>query len=235
KPLRKLAKFVRSFGHNARYSVDTMPVFERAWAQRAGLGFVGKNACLIVPGLGSHVLLASLITNAELTPDAPIKERCGSCTLCLDGCPTRAFVGPRQLDARRCISYLTIEQRGAIPREHREALGSWMFGCDACQDVCPFNRTAPLPSEQTAPFEPHERWHRLSAERVLELTPEEFALYAAGSPMQRPGREGIARNIVVGLGNSRNKRHLPLLSRLAVEHDSPIVREAAAWARDQLS
>jgi epoxyqueuosine reductase len=234
RPLRKLAKLVRGFGHTVRYSVDSMPVFERAWAQRAGLGFIGKNACLIIPGLGSHVLLSTLITSAELAPDAPIKERCGSCSACLDACPTRAFVAARQLDARRCISYLTIEQAGPIAVELREPMGTWMFGCDVCQDVCPFNRTSPLQPERTSPFEANERWHRLSAERVLELTHDEFAAYAAGSPLQRPGRDGVARNIVIGLANTRNKRHLPLLTRVAEQHDSAMVRETAAWARDQL-
>ncbi|HEX5659929.1 MAG TPA: tRNA epoxyqueuosine(34) reductase QueG [Polyangiales bacterium] len=234
RPLRKLAKLVRSFGHTARHSVDTMPVFERAWAQRAGLGFIGKNACLIVPGLGSHVLLSTLITSAELAPDAPMKERCGSCTACLDRCPTRAFVAERQLDARRCISYLTIEHSGPVPSELREPMGSWMFGCDVCQDVCPFNRTSPLPAERTAPFEAHERWHRLSAARVLELTADEFASYAAGSPLQRPGREGVARNIAIGLANTRDKRHLPVLRRVAANDASTLVRETASWACDQL-
>jgi epoxyqueuosine reductase len=234
RPLRKLAKLVRGFGHTVRYSVDTMPVFERAWAQRAGLGFLGKNACLIIPGLGSHVLLSTLITSAELAPDEPMKERCGSCRACLDACPTRAFVAERQLDARRCISYLTIENDGAIPPELREPMGTWMFGCDVCQDVCPFNRTAPLAGEHTAPFEANERWHRLSAERVLELSQEEFAAYAAGSPLQRAGREGVARNIVIGLANTRKKRHLPLLTRVAEQHDSALVRETAAWACQRL-
>jgi epoxyqueuosine reductase len=233
RPLRKLAKLVRSHGHKARYSVDSMPVFERAWAQRAGVGFIGKNACLIVPGLGSHVVLGTLIVSAELEPDAPIKERCGSCSACLDACPTRAFVGPRQLDARRCISYLTIEQRGSIPAELREPLGSWLFGCDVCQDVCPFNRTAPLPAAQTAAFAASERWRALNAEQLLELDAAAFEAYAAGSPLQRPGREGIARNAAIALGNTRDRRYLPVLQR-ATSHDSPLVREAAAWACEQL-
>jgi epoxyqueuosine reductase len=233
KRLRKLAAFLRAEGHHVRAGVDSMPIFERAWAERAGLGFIGKNACLIIPGLGSHVFLSALVTSAELTPDAPIKQRCGACTACLDACPTRAFVGPRELDARRCISYLTIEQRGPIARELRAQMGAWLFGCDVCQDVCPFNRTAPVPAEQTRAFASDPRWQAADAASLLELDEASFAHYAHGSPLQRPGREGIARNAAIVLGNTRDKRYLPVLQR-AAGHDSEVVREAAAWARAQL-
>ncbi len=235
KRLRKLAKLLRARGHNARQGVDAMPIFERAWAQRAGLGFIGKNACLIIPGLGSHVFLSAIVTSAELTPDEPMRERCGGCTLCLDACPSRAFVGPRELDARRCISYLTIEQRGPIAEELRPHMGSWLYGCDACQDVCPFNRTTPLPADATEAFTQSERWADYDAELLLTLDEEAWELYAFASPMQRAGRISLARNAAIGLGNTRDKRHLPVLTEAAVNHDSEVVREAAAWARDQLS
>jgi epoxyqueuosine reductase len=234
KRAKRLAALLRDEQHSARVGVDSMPIFERAWAQRAGVGFVGKNCCLIVPGLGSHVLLSVLVTSAELPPDEPIKERCGECRLCLDGCPTRAFVAARELDARRCISYLTIEQRGPIPSELREALGSWMFGCDACQDVCPYNKTAPVPEVQTEPFAPHARWAAHDAGDVLGMSEEGFAAYAAGSPLKRPGRAGIARNAAIVLGNAGGKRHLPLLDALACTHDSEVVRESSAWAAEQI-
>jgi len=145
KRMQRLAAVLRREGHAARAGVDLLPIMERAGAQRAGLGFIGKNCCLIIPGLGSHVLLGSIVTSAQLVADAPMRERCGECRACLDACPTEAFVAERELDARRCIAYLTIEQPDAIPEALRPRLGAWSFGCDTCQDVCPFNRTKPLP------------------------------------------------------------------------------------------
>ncbi|MDB4991172.1 MAG: Epoxyqueuosine (oQ) reductase QueG, partial [Myxococcaceae bacterium] len=211
KRARKLAQLLREKGHAVRVGVDTLPIFERAWAQRAGLGFIGKNCCLIVPGLGSHVLLTALVTSAELAVDAAMKERCGDCRACLTSCPTSAFRGPRELDARRCISYLTIEQRGPIPLALRSKVGSWLFGCDACQDICPYNRTAALPEDQTAAFRTHPRWREHDAASLLTLTEAQFSAYAEGSPIKRPGRVGMARNAATVLGNSGDKRHLPVL------------------------
>lgn len=231
---RKLAALLREAGHAVRVAVDSMPVFERAWAQRAGLGFIGKNCCLIVPGLGSHVLLSALVTDAALPADTPQRERCGECTRCLDACPTGAFLGPRQLDARRCISYLTIEQRGPIAVEHRPALGDWLFGCDACQDVCPFNATRVCDPSVTEPFQSHERWREVSAADLLTMDDETFAQYAQGSPIKRPGRRGMARNAAIVLGNRGDRRVLPLLEKTARDHDCDVVREAASWAARSL-
>ncbi len=228
--LRKLEKLLRQRGHEARASCDTRPVFERAWAQRAGVGFVGKNCCLIVPGIGSHVFLSTIITTAELVPDEPMKERCGSCTLCLEACPTGAFLGPRELDARRCISYLTIERRGPIPEPLRAPIGEWIFGCDACQDVCPYNRTSPPDASVTEPFAADPRWAEASAEAFLAMDDEAFWKLAEGTPVKRAGVNGMARNAAVVLGNRGEKRHLPVLERAASEHPDPVVREAAAWA-----
>jgi len=227
---RTLAKWLRREGHKARATCDTMPIMERAWAERAGLGFLGKNCCLIIPGLGSHVVLATVLTSAELAPDAPQTERCGACTLCLDACPTRAFAAPRELDARRCISYLTIEASGPAPEPLRPAVGDWLFGCDACQDVCPFNRTALPPEETTRAFAPDPRWDAHDAAALLRMDEESFATFAAGSPIQRPGRRGMARNAAIVLGNSANKRHLPVLREAAVSDADEGVREAARWA-----
>ena len=167
--LRQLAAFLRSLGTpdapvRARPMVDDAPVLERAWAARAGLGFVGKNGLLIVPGQGSFVLLGEVVTSLALTPDAPIGERCGACTRCLDACPTGAFPRPFVLDPRRCIAYLTIEHASAIPEPLRAAIGDHLFGCDDCQTVCPFNHsTRPRLREATRPFEPHARWRETGA------------------------------------------------------------------------
>jgi epoxyqueuosine reductase len=230
KRARKLAEVLRAEGHNARTGVDSLPIFERAWAQRAGLGFIGKNCCLIVPGLGSHVFLTTLVTSAQLAPDAPMKERCGACTACLDGCPTRAFVGPRELDARRCISYLTIEQRGQIPEPLRAGMGDWLFGCDACQDVCPYNQRVHASTDATAPFAADARWDAHDAASLLTLSEEAFGEYAQGSPIKRAGRDGMARNAAVVLGNVGTRRQLPVLTHAARLHSDATVREAASWA-----
>lgn len=230
---RKVADVLREAGHIARVSVDSMPVFERAWAERAGLGFIGKNACLIIPGLGSHVFLTAIVTTAELPASERMPERCGQCTLCLDGCPTRAFVAPRELDARRCISYLTIESEEPVPLPMRPALSDWVFGCDVCQDVCPFNKTA-LPDESiTHPFS-DERWNDMTAERVLRMSEGEFTSFAEGTPIKRAGYRGFARNVLYSLGNRGMRVHLPIVREARANADSEMVRDAADWALAQI-
>lgn len=233
KRAQKLARVLRAEGHAARVSVDTLPVLERAWAQRAGVGFIGKNCLLIVPGLGSHVLLCALVTSAELPPDEPMTERCGSCRRCLDACPTEAFVAERELDARRCISYLTIEQAGPIEEPLRAPMGTHLFGCDDCQDVCPFNRTATRPESETAPFAADPRLD-VEVDELLRMDEERFRTWAAGSPLARPRREGIARNAAIVLGNTGDRVHLPVLREAAERHDSEVVRDAARWAVENL-
>ncbi len=227
---RPLKRLLRAHGASARACVDTMPALERAWAVRAGLGFIGKNACVIVPGVGSHLLLTLVVTSAELVPDTPIEERCGSCRLCLDACPTGAFVAPRVLDARRCISYLTIEHEGGIDDELRAGMGSWLFGCDACQDVCPFNRGKPSEAELSQPFAALDRWDELAAEDLLRMDEAGFDAYSRRTPLRRPGRAGMARNAAIVLGNVGDKRHLPILQQSAERDASPVVRDAARWA-----
>jgi epoxyqueuosine reductase len=229
-----VARLLQEQGHAARVAVDSKPVFERAWAERAGVGFVGKNCCLIVPGVGSHVFIACVVTSAQLHSDEPIARRCGSCTACLEACPTRAFAAPRKLDARRCISYLTIEHRGALPPEHRQPMGPWLFGCDVCQDVCPYNHAAGLAEGTMAAFEPGDRWSSVEAEHFLQMTQEEFAAWAEGSPLKRAGPEGLARNAAIVLGNRGGEKHLPVLEETGRSHPSAVVREAAAWAADAL-
>jgi epoxyqueuosine reductase len=222
-------------GAAVRACVDTLPALERAWAARAGVGFVGKNACVIVPGVGSHVLLSLLVTSAELAPDAPMRERCGECRLCLDACPTRAFVGPKQLDARRCVSYLTIEHEGAIDPALRAGMGPWLFGCDACQDVCPFNRTSQTAPNGPDPFAPRGRMRELGAEDFLRMDDNCFDRYSRGSPLRRAGRESMARNAAIVLGNSGDKRHLPVLQWSARHDPSEVVRDAARWGAERIA
>ncbi|MGD8860717.1 MAG: tRNA epoxyqueuosine(34) reductase QueG [Myxococcales bacterium] len=228
--LKRLTRTLREAGYAARASVDSLPVMERAWAERAGVGFVGKNSCLIVPGLGSHLFLSAVVTSAELPADVPMKPRCGDCTLCLERCPTAAFVGPRELDARRCISYLTIENRGLAEPALREAMGDWLFGCDDCQDVCPFNRTAPAPDVQTGQFAYRGRFDGVGAEHLLRMDEAAHLQLATGSPLRRPGRAGLARNAAVVLGNRGDRRALPVLREAAERDPSEVVREAAHWA-----
>ena len=231
---RKVARVLQEAGFVARVAVDSKPVFERAWAERAGIGFVGKNCCLIIPGVGSHAFLACVVTTAPLRPDEPMTRRCGSCTLCLDACPTRAFSGPRSLDARKCISYLTIEHRGAIPAQHRKALGPWMFGCDICQDVCPYNQTAGAADASLDAFAPGDRWSGIDLARLLQMTEDGFRAWAEGSPVKRAHHEGLARNVALVLGNRGEEIHLPVLDDAQRNHPSQVVREAAEWARNEL-
>jgi epoxyqueuosine reductase len=232
---RKVARVLQEAGFIARVAVDSKPVFERAWAERAGVGFVGKNCCLIVPGVGSHAFLACVVTTAPLSPDEPMSRRCGSCTLCLDACPTRAFSGPRSLDARKCISYLTIEHRGAIPAAHRKALGPWAFGCDVCQDVCPYNQTSGAIDGSLDAFEPGDRWTGVDAAGLLQMTEDRFRAWAEGSPVKRAQHEGLARNMALVLGNRGEEIHLPVLDEARRSHPSEVVREAAEWARIELT
>ncbi len=234
KRARRVARVLQGQGFIARVAVDSKPVFERAWAERAGVGFVGKNCCLIVPGLGSHVFLAAIVTTAELAVDAPIERRCGSCTACLDACPTGAFVGERELDARRCISYLTIEHRGPVDPELREGLGPWMFGCDVCQDVCPFNQGAGASGAALDAFRPGARWDGIDATALIRIDPDRYDDLTRGSPIKRTGREGLARNAAMVLGNRGDETHLPVLRDAEARDASPVVREAAAWAAAQI-
>ncbi len=239
--VRRLATFLRSLstpGHpvRARPLCDEEPVLERAWAARAGLGFVGKNGLLIVPGAGSMVLLGEVVTTLELAPDLPIAERCGSCTRCLDACPTGAFAAPFVLDPRRCISYLTIEHKTAIAPELREGLGGHLFGCDDCQTVCPFNAgvsaRATLRDDDGDPFSPLARWSSVKLEALVWPALDEAAWRALseGTPLKRAGRVGTARNAALVLGNRGDGAALPSLRAAAAEHDDAVVREAAAWA-----
>ena len=224
----------------ARAYVDTGPVVERVAAKHAGLGWLGKNTCLIHPEKGSWMFLGVVVTTLELRPSlgagqAPQPDLCGQCTLCIDACPTQALVEPYVLDARRCISYLTIEHRGSLPEELRAAMGTHVFGCDICQDVCPFNRKAPVTvlrefePKPTDLFAPALEW-------LASLTEEEYRETFRGSAMKRAKYQGLVRNACVALGNSgtglspaARSRVRSLLERLSASPD-PIISEHAAWA-----
>ena len=237
--VRRVAAFLRTLGSadcpvRARPLCDDAPVLERAWAARAGLGFVGKNGMLIVPGVGSMVLLGEVVTTLELGADVPMTQRCGTCTRCLDACPTGAFRAPFVLDPRRCVSYLTIEHRSVVPVELREGVGENLFGCDDCQTVCPFNAAVssrPRGSLDAAgPFAPLERWSRVGLEELLTLDEAQWRALSEGTPLKRAGRPGLARNAAVVLGNRRDVRALPVLRQAAKGHEDAVVRETAAWA-----
>lgn len=234
--LRKLAAFIRTeLGANARPILDTAPVLERAWARLAGVGFVGKNGLLIVPGTGSFVMLGEVVTDAELLADSPMESRCGQCTLCLSACPTNAFAKPYVLDATKCIAYLTIESTQAPPASLRSAIGDRVFGCDHCQDVCPYNLgTARLQQTTFAQFLLTERWSAVDVASLLQLTKDEFEQLVASSPLSRPGQDGLARNAAIVLGNTGDKRHLPVLNNAAMNHSSATVRECASWAINEI-
>lgn len=196
KKLRLLAKFVRLLGPEvrARPLCDEEPLLERAWAARAGLGFVGKNGLVIVPGQGSYLLLGEVVTTLELPADTPMSERCGSCTRCLDACPTSAFDAPFVLDPRRCVAYLTIEDPLGPEGASREAVGERLFGCDDCQSVCPYNRTSAGPPERTRSFEPLAAFRDRSLTELVRLDEPGFLALTLGSPLRRAGREGLARS-----------------------------------------
>lgn len=234
KRLRQLADVLVRAGYRARSAIDTKPLLERAYAALAGIGFVGKNACVIVPGLGSHVFLGSIVTDAELPLSTPIREGCGECRRCLDGCPTDAFRGPRILDARRCVSYLTIEHEGPIDPELEARTGDWLFGCDACQDVCPYNAGRALAALPDPAFERGARFESLDPASLAAMDEPTFLRFAEGSPLRRAGRASLARNLAIVLGNAGARIHLPILESLADDPDE-VVRDTAARARERLT
>lgn len=231
--LRRLRALAAELGDpDALCYVDTGPVVERSVARAAGLGWVGKNACFIVPGIGSYGFLGVILTRRSLEPSPPGNVSCGRCTACLSSCPTGAIAGPGQIDARRCISYLTIELRGPVPRELRPLLGDWVFGCDDCQDACPWNRKASASPEPA--FHPlaDRVWPRL--DELLLQSQEEFSTRFRGSPIKRAKRSGLARNAAIALGNAGDPAGLLPLREALAGDPSPLVRGHAAWAIGRL-
>lgn len=225
-----------------RWYVDTGPVLERGWSAKAGLGFAGKNAMLISPRFGNWLFLAAILTQVELAPDAPLRAQrsgfadtgllCGKCTRCLDACPTRAFVAPGVVDARRCISYLTIEHKGVIPRDLRPGIGRHVYGCDVCLEVCPWNRFAQMGRQVllSARFD----LPQLTLADLLALTPESFAATFRKTPIKRLKLAGLLRNACIVAGNSGDTTLLPALVGLTA-HALPLVRAHAVWAVRRLA
>ena len=211
----------------ARHFVDDGPMNDRAAAERAGVGWFGKNTNILTPTLGSWAFLAEVITNLDLRPDAPLKKTCGECVRCIPACPTDAIVAPYVIDNRRCISFLTIELRGAIPRELRALVGDWVFGCDLCQEVCPVNRKAAVSRE--AEFGKRHDFDAPALIPLLSLDEDGFRRRFEGNPIRRAKLSGLQRNVCVALGNIGDRAAVPALSAALVS-DDPIVRAHAAWA-----
>lgn len=218
----------------SRPCVDSAPVLEREWAERGALGFVAKNTMLIAPGVGSYVVLGELLVDAELAPtsDGPPKPRCGTCRSCLDACPTQAFVDAYVLDARRCISYLTIEHQGIIPRALREAIGTWIFGCDVCQEVCPFN--AGTGEGHDPLLTPRSIEHALpDLARLAQLNTNQLRQLVKRTALRRSSRESLLRNVAVALGNTGSPDAIAPLVHL-LGKPQPLVRVHAVWALARL-
>jgi epoxyqueuosine reductase len=217
----------------ARFLVDTARIVDRAVASRSGLGWYGKNTLILVPGHGSWVLLGDLVVDIEIEPDEPLRPRCGRCTACIDRCPTGALRPGYVVETPRCISYLTIECRGSIPHELRSLMGRWVFGCDECQEVCPYTSAAAI--DHDAAFSastldnvyPRLKW-------LLTMSEAEFRETYRGTPVLRTKRAGLARNAAIALGNSGSDADLALLEQVVQTHDIPLVRGHAAWAMSQI-
>lgn len=217
--------------HRARWCVDTAPLLERDFAAQAGIGWVGKHTSLLSRDLGNWFFLGSILTTLPLEPDQPVQAHCGSCQRCLDVCPTDAFEGPYQLDARKCISYLTIELKGFIPRELRRPMGTRIFGCDDCLAVCPWNRFARAANQMR--FYPREGLESPDLIELMQLDESTFRRRFKGSPIKRAKRRGFLRNVAVALGNTGDLRSVPVLLKSLDDHE-PLIRGHAAWALGEI-
>lgn len=230
------ARLEATFGHRieARFLVDTARVVERAVAARSGLGWYGKHSCIIVPGHGSWVLLGELVLDIPLMPSEPLDRNCGKCTICLDQCPTGAIVDAYTVNAPTCISFLTIEKRGAIPHDLRPQMGDWVYGCDVCQNVCPYTKAARITEDPD--MQPRSVKNAYpSLHWLLAMSDEEFGQTYFGTPVPRTKRRGLARNAAIALGNVGADRDIPHLDAALHAHDEPLVRGHAAWAVGQLA
>jgi len=232
KRMRRLTALVREVvGReiDARQLADTARIVDRAVAARAGLGWTGKHSCIIVPGRGSWVMLGEILIDVDITPDLPLKRDCGRCTICLDRCPTGAIVAPYTIDAPRCLSFQTIEQAGAIPHAIRPLLGDWVFGCDVCQEVCPYTGAAATTDDPDVLPKGIENAYP-ALDWLLRMTEEEFRTVYRATAVLRTKRSGLARNAAVALGNIGQDHDRVALETALREHDEPLVRGHAAWA-----
>ena len=218
-----------------RSYVDTGPIVERVYARHAGIGWIGKNTCIIHQKLGSWMFLGVVLTSLDLPADIPAPDRCGSCTRCIDACPTQALVAPGKMDARLCIAYLTIEKRGAIPEELRPAIGHHIFGCDICQDVCPWNNKSGNALPTSLPeFQPQPGLFYPELRPLAQMDEETYRRIFRGTPVKRAKYAGIKRNVAIAMGNSGNREFASDLQKLAEDPD-PVVADHAAWALRKLS
>jgi epoxyqueuosine reductase len=229
--LDKIDSFLREFGGTQKCYVDTGPILERDHAARAGIGWHGKSTMLIDERLGTWFFLAEILTTLDLPSDPPARDRCGTCERCIRACPTGAITAPHKLDARRCISYLTIELKGSIPLEFRPLIGDRIFGCDDCLDACPWNRFAKV-SRETA-FSARRSTIAFALRDYLKLTDAEFRYLFRNSPIKRIKRRGFLRNVCVALGNIGDEMDLPALERAAADPE-PLIAEHARWAIEQI-
>jgi epoxyqueuosine reductase len=231
--LKQLAGWLQSaYGGEVKVFVDTAPVMEKPLAERAGIGWQGKHTNLVSRQYGSWLFLGEIFTTLDLPPDAPEPDSCGTCHACLDVCPTRAFPAPYQLDARRCLSYLTIEHKGPIPREFRAAMGNRIYGCDDCLAVCPWNKFAARTAEYA--FLPRAELTAPRLADLAQLDDASFRTLFSGSPIKRTGRPRFVRNVLIALGNSNDPSAVPIIESL-LDDESPLVRGAAIWALAQLA
>ncbi|MBU6444602.1 MAG: tRNA epoxyqueuosine(34) reductase QueG [Alphaproteobacteria bacterium] len=236
KKLKRLARFVvAEFGGDVKVFVDTAPVMEKPLAQAAGLGWQGKHTNLVSREFGSWLFLASIFTTLELEADTPETDHCGGCTRCLEACPTRAFTAPYKIDARRCISYLTIEHKDHIPREFREAIGDRIYGCDDCLAVCPWNKFASVSHE--AKFQARAELEAPSLEELAKLDDAAFRALFRASPVKRTGRDRFVRNVLIAIGNSggnTGQAKMAATAEALLDDASPLVRAMAVWAMSKL-
>lgn len=232
KKLRQLARWlVENHDCDVKLFVDTAPVMEKPLAEAAGLGWQGKHTCLVSREFGSWLFIGSVFTTLELAPESPAGNHCGNCTACLDICPTDAFDGPGKLDARRCISYLTIEHKEQIPLEFRKAIGNRIYGCDDCLAICPWNKFAQDARE--AAYHPREALTAPRLKELVALDDQAFRAFFSGSPIKRIGRDRFVRNVLVAIGNSEDKSLRDVVLPLAYD-PSPLVSEMARWALGEL-
>src|SRR5581483_4448089 len=232
KKLEELAAWIeKSSSHHTRCYVDTGPLLERVYAKYAGIGWFGKNTCIINQSVGSWLFLGCILTDLDLSFDIPAPDRCGSCTRCIEACPTQAILEPYVLDSRKCIAYTTIELRGSIPETDRAGIGHHLFGCDICQDVCPWNRRAPVSSNPA--FAPKQDSFWPAIERLLDFEPDEWQRMIRGTAMKRAKIRGLLRNLMVVAGNSGVRRFASRLRKF-LNHEDEHVRSHALWAMNRI-